>query len=145
YGHIGDREEPAQTAVSAKLCENADVELQKAHGTDFSRLSPYLLSAGGSGRGSTADGVGWTGAGVVQALKSASETFGNFLRKATIDQISSSFPPASAKLGMPVMLIPFLITQNNWDGERSPTISFRSGGSGCRPSENFAQLTPGAP
>src|SRR5215467_2366634 len=90
HGYIGNRQKPTQTAVSAKLCENADVELQKAHGTDFSRLSPYLLSAGGSGRGSTADGVGWTGAGVVQALKSASETFGSFLRKATIDQISSS-------------------------------------------------------
>jgi hypothetical protein len=35
-----------------------------------------------------------------------------------MDQISSSFAPANAKLGMPVMLMPFLTTQNNWDGER---------------------------
>src|SRR5262249_45614801 len=59
-------------------------------------------------------------------------------------QISSSFAPASWKLGMPVMLIPFLITQNNCDGAR-PATSLRSGGSGCSPSEYFSQATPGAP
>jgi hypothetical protein len=66
----------------------------------------------------TAAGGGGATGGEVHALKSASETFGNFFKKATMDQISSSFAPAKAKLGMPVMLIPFLITQNNWDGER---------------------------
>ena len=35
-----------------------------------------------------------------------------------MDRISSSFAPANAKLGMPVMLMPFSTTQNNWDGER---------------------------
>src|SRR5262249_62133454 len=47
--------------------------------------------------------------------------------------------------GMPVMLMPFLITQNNSFGRRSLTTSLRSGGSGCSPSENFAHSTPGAP
>src|SRR5262249_25566230 len=46
---------------------------------------------------------------------------------------------------MPVMLMPFLITQNNSFGRRSLTTSLRSGGSGCSPSENFAHSTPGAP
>src|SRR3984957_4560306 len=56
-----------------------------------------------------------------------------------------SLGPACAKLGMPVILMPCLITQNSCAGESSATTSFRSGGSGCSPSENLAQLTPGAP
>jgi hypothetical protein len=67
------------------------------------------------------------------------------LTKAAIDQISSSLAPACAKLGMPVMLMPFLIIQNSWAGERSPATFFRSGGSGCSPSENLSHVTPGAP
>lgn len=54
----------------------------------------------------------------VQALKSASDTLGSFLTKATMVQISWSGTSMRPKLGMPVMLMPFLITQNNWDGER---------------------------
>src|SRR5438046_9305897 len=41
--------------------------------------------------------------------------------------------------------MPFLTTQNRSCGLRSLTRSLRSGGSGRRPSENLAQLTPGAP
>src|SRR5689334_19473728 len=46
---------------------------------------------------------------------------------------------------MPVMLMPFLMTHNNCAGERPPATSFRSGGSGCNPSEYFSHFTPGAP
>jgi hypothetical protein len=49
------------------------------------------------------------------------------------------------KLGMPVMLMPFLTTQNSSRGSRSGTTSFRSGGSGRKPSDHFAHSTPGAP
>jgi len=59
----------------------------------------------------------------------------NYVRQASINP----------KLGMPVHLMPFLTTQNNWRGSRLFTISLRSGGSGRRPSENLAQFTPGAP
>src|SRR4029077_8413356 len=81
----------------------------------------------------------------VQALKSSSLTVGSFLTKATIVQISWSDTSMAPKLGMPVMLIPFLITQNNCCGARSLAISLRSGGSGFNPSENLAHLTPGPP
>jgi hypothetical protein len=82
---------------------------------------------------------------LVQALKSSSLTLGSFLTKATMVQISWSGTSIAPKLGMPVMLIPFLITQNNCSGARSLAISLRSGGSGCSPSENLAHLTPGPP
>ena len=49
------------------------------------------------------------------------------------------------KLGMPVILMPFLMTQNSSRGSRAATIFFRSGGSGRRPSDHLAQSTPGAP
>ncbi len=60
-------------------------------------------------------------------------------------QMSSSVAPAAPKPGIPVMLMPFLITQNSCDGVISGTTSLRSGGSGCKPSENLAHFTPGAP
>src|SRR5206468_9409368 len=84
-------------------------------------------------------------ADALHALKSASETVGSFLRKATIDQISGSGVPIAPKLGMPVILMPFLTTQNSWRGCAAPTTSLRSGGAGLRPSENFAHSAPGAP
>src|SRR5215471_13657298 len=65
--------------------------------------------------------------------------------KAAIDQISWSGTPTAPKLGIAVMLMPFLTTQNKCSGSRSFASSLRSGGSGRNPSENFAQLTPGAP
>jgi hypothetical protein len=42
--YIGECQKPAQTAVSAKLCENASVELQKTHGRilDAFRLICFL-------------------------------------------------------------------------------------------------------
>src|SRR6202011_643478 len=74
-----------------------------------------------------------------------SDTFGSFFKKAAIVQISLSGTSILPKLGMPVMLMPFLITQNSSFGRRSLTTSLRSGGSGLSPSENFAHSTPGAP
>src|ERR1700693_5308236 len=93
----------------------------------------------GASRLAMTDGDGYGAA--VQALSSSGFTVPNFFTKATIDQISLSLTPAFSKLGMPVMLMPFLITQKIWPG-RSSATSLRSGGSGCRPSENLAQLTP---
>src|SRR5215213_945607 len=81
----------------------------------------------------------------VHHLKSCSETIGSFFMNATIFQISGSSTPASLKLGMPVMLMPFLTTQNSSRGWRSGTISLRSGGSGRNPSDHFCHSTPGAP
>src|SRR5262249_3465352 len=49
------------------------------------------------------------------------------------------------KLGMPVILMPFLTTQSSSAGSSPPTTSLRSGGLGFRPSENFAHFTPGPP
>ena|SRR5271165_2895650 len=46
----------------------------------------------------------------VQALKSSSDTVGT---NATMVQISWSGTSTAPKLGIPVMLMPFLITQNN--------------------------------
>jgi hypothetical protein len=64
----------------------------------------------------------------LHVLKSSSETVGSFFRKATIDQISWSGTPIAPKLGMAVILIPFLMTQNSCRGSRSLTMSLRSGG-----------------
>ena len=56
----------------------------------------------------------FAGAGaVLHVLKSASDTVGSFFRNATIDQSSGSGTSIAPKLGMPVMLMPFLITQNS--------------------------------
>src|SRR3954469_6490470 len=85
------------------------------------------------------------GAGWLQALKSSGETCGSCLRKATIDHSSESATPIAPKLGMPVMRMPFLTTQNSWLGGNASTISERSGGLGFIPSENFAQSAPGPP
>src|SRR4051812_15697094 len=74
-------------------------------------------------------------AGADHVLKSASETLGSFLRKATTAQMSRSDNPATLKLGMPVILMPFLTTQNNSRGSRLGATSLRSGGSGLSPSE----------
>src|SRR5262252_4931110 len=79
------------------------------------------------------------------ALKSASDTLGSFLRKATIVQISRSGTSTRPKLGIPVMWMPCLTTQNKSCGLSWSTSSLRSGGSGRKPSENLAQFTPGAP
>src|SRR6266478_3553545 len=46
---------------------------------------------------------------------------------------------------MPVMLMPLRTTQKICAGVRSLAASFRSGGSGRRPSDNFAHMTPGPP
>src|SRR5216684_2753053 len=81
----------------------------------------------------------------VHALKSFSDTFGILRMNATMDQISLSFTPMAPKLGIAVILMPFLTTQKSWAGSRSWAMSFRSGGSGFKPSENFCQFTPGAP
>src|SRR2546422_10838739 len=81
----------------------------------------------------------------VQALKSSYDTLGSFLTKATMVQISRSGTSMAPKLGMPVMLTPFLMTQNSCGGEISSARSLRSGGSGRKPSENLAQFTPGPP
>ena len=40
------------------FCEYLSVDVQKTHGTDCSRFSAYLLSAGGSGTGATGGGAG---------------------------------------------------------------------------------------
>ena len=50
---------------------------------------------------------------------SASDTLGNFFTNATMVQISWSGTLTIPKLGMPVMLMPFLITQNSCSGVRS--------------------------
>jgi hypothetical protein len=55
----------------------------------------------------------------VQVLKSSSDTVGSFLTNATMLQISWSGTSMAPKLGIPVMLMPFLITQNNSCGEVS--------------------------
>src|SRR6516162_11721456 len=70
---------------------------------------------------------------------------GSFLMKAAMCQISSSGTSIDPKLGIPVMVMPFLITQNSSAGELSLAISLRSGGSGCIASANLAQPTPGPP
>src|SRR5260221_6234584 len=64
-----------------------------------------------------------------------------------MDQISGSGTGGSlaAKLGMPVILMPFRIPQNSACGSMSPTTSLRSGGPGLSPSENLDQSTPGPP
>jgi hypothetical protein len=51
---------------------------------------------------------------------------------------------SAPKLGMPVILMPFLMTQNSSWGSRSFTTSLRFGG-GFSPSENLAGFTPGPP
>ena len=81
----------------------------------------------------------------VHLLKSSSFTSGSFFRNATTDQISVSSMPVAPKLGMPVMLMPFLTTQNSCCGVRSFATSLRWGGSGCRPSEILAHSTLGPP
>ena len=63
----------------------------------------------------------------VQVLKSLSDTVGSFLTNATMLQISWSGTSMAPKLGIPVMLMPFLITQNNSCGEVSLASSLRSG------------------
>ena len=45
----------------------------------------------------------------------------------TIDHNASTLAPAPAKLGMPVMLMPFLITQNSCEGVASQ-IEFKKPG-----------------
>ena len=59
----------------------------------------------------------------VQALKSSSDTVGT---NATMVQISWSGTSTAPKLGIPVMLMPFLITQNNSCVEVSLASSFVS-------------------
>src|SRR3984885_6368545 len=63
----------------------------------------------------------------VHALKSASDTVGIFLTNATIVQISWSDTPIEPKLGMPVILIPFLTTQNSCGGCLAFAAALRSG------------------
>src|SRR5580704_8395070 len=90
-------------------------------------------------------GAAGAGGGAVHALKSVSDILGSFLTKAAIAQISLSSVMIAPKLGMPVMLMPFFTTQKMCRASRSLAMSFKSGGSGCSPSENFAQSTPGPP
>src|ERR1700686_1608757 len=54
------------------------------------------------------------GGAALHALKSSSETLGSFFTKATLVQIIWSATGGSSvpKLGMPVILMPFLIIQN---------------------------------
>src|SRR5262249_46862626 len=73
---------------------------------------------------------------VDQALKSASVTLGSFLTNATMVQISWSDTSVRPKLGIPVLWMRFLMTQNRSCGLRWSTSSLRSGGGGRNPSEN---------
>ena len=84
------------------------------------------------------------GAGV-EVLQSAFHRDGDFLTKATIVQLRRLDAPAAPKPGMPVIVTPFLTTQNSSDAVRAFAMSFRSAGTGCSPSENLAQPTPGPP
>src|SRR5271166_164517 len=89
---------------------------------------------------------GLSGAVALQVLKSASETLGSCFRKATMAQISWSGTGGvvTPKLGIPVILMPCLTTQNSCCGGRTLTTALRLG-AGFRPSENLAGLTPGPP
>src|ERR1700688_1615290 len=93
-----------------------------------------------------AGGTVTTGEAMLQTLKSSSETLGSFLRKATMVQISWSGTGGllAARLGMPVILMPCLITQTNSWGRRTLTTSLRLGG-GFSPAAKSPGFTPGAP
>ena len=83
---------------------------------------------------------------MLHALKFLSETLDSFFRKATMAQmfLSRTGGLSAPKLGIAVILMPFLITQNSSSGRISVTIALRSGGGSaallCDP-KKFAHLT----
>src|SRR5258705_701171 len=83
---------------------------------------------------------------VLQDLKSSSETLDSSFRKATMVQISWSGTGGSVapKLGMPGILMPFLITPNNSWGGGKVNPSFRVGG-GFKPPGESGRFPPGPP
>src|SRR5437016_12926879 len=120
---------PSYAALDAESSAVISMESAKAAGCRISidALRSRVSYAGGGGTdrlpGACA-GRASLGAHVlygfaVHALKSASDTFGSFRINATMDQISLSSVPIAPKLGIAVILMPFLTTQNSWAGWRS--------------------------
>src|ERR1700676_5140960 len=81
---------------------------------------------------------GPSGGAALHALNSWSETLGSFFTNATMVQIvwSATGGSSAPKLGMPVILMPFLIIQNTSWGWR-PLITLSRLGAGFSPSENL--------